>query len=307
MRTQEHTLLACVLPSAPARRKFLTWLGTFVRAHKILVTTVTMIISAFSYVPFFGIRLSVVLVMLLLVHELGHVVALRFKGFESTSPIFVPFLGAFVSFTPPENRDGEAFVAYGGPFWGGVIALVLFGVYYLIPAHIRFAHIVLTVSYVGVLINLFNLLPVEPLDGGFITQAVGHWCKYLGFVVLTALTAIVQSPVMLFIWILVVMSATMISARLRALFSTALWIAMVILMIVMSEDAPTALKWITCLAALPFVGCSIKEGCGPQVAPEKDSRPMPTMRRRVLWLVLYVGLTGTLFLVAVLQRRYLLS
>lgn len=305
MPTQESTSRLCPFPVVPPKAKLLERLQVFTVEHKFLVTAGTMAVSVACYAPFFGIPMAVGVSVLLLLHELGHILALNKRGYACTSPIFVPFLGAIVFSQKIDSLDDEAFMAYGGPLVGGVFAILLFQISLHLSPYTWFGYLLFRASYVGVLINLFNLLPLAPLDGGAVTQAIGPRFKYVGFVALVVLTVIAQAPVLLFVWMLVVMTSPTMSARLQAILSVVLWIAMTVLMIPLQDGTPILFKVITCALALPFVWWSVRQGIRNQPrAPVVVRTPLP-FGKRIYWLVLYVGLVALLAGVLLTQRHTL--
>jgi Zn-dependent protease len=106
---------------------------------------------------------------LIFVHEMGHFVAARQKGLSVTLPTFTPF-GAYVQTSQARNAIDEAYVAFAGPLIGGIasLATMVAGAFLGIPQMIQ-------VGVYGVFLNLFNLIPLEPLDGGHISQPVSRW------------------------------------------------------------------------------------------------------------------------------------
>src|SRR3984957_7986920 len=120
-------------------------------------------------------------ILLILVHEMGHVMALRSYGIPGSPPTFIPFVGAVISVPPMRNALEEAVVGISGPVLGTIGALTCFAVY-------RITHInmLLDLSFYGILINLLNLLPIPPLDGGRVTAAISPWLWMLGLVGLVA-------------------------------------------------------------------------------------------------------------------------
>jgi Zn-dependent protease len=128
-------------------------------------------------------------VVLILIHELGHVAAMRYYGLSASPPIFIPFMGALINLRqPPQDAKVEAIVGIGGPIAGTVGALMCYALYHLLPEG---SAQVLTyrLAFVGFFLNLFNLLPVPPLDGGRITAAVSPKVWMLGMAGLVALIA----------------------------------------------------------------------------------------------------------------------
>jgi Zn-dependent protease len=130
----------------------------------------------------FGIEFAVGFVLLIWVHEMGHVLALRRYGVRSTAPLFIPFIGAVITVGRLRDAAEEAIVGIGGPVLGTVGALVCFALY----KNLHYP-ILLQLSFWGFSINLLNLLPIPPLDGGRITAAVSPWIWPLGFLGLIGL------------------------------------------------------------------------------------------------------------------------
>ncbi|WP_425464812.1 site-2 protease family protein [Paenibacillus piri] len=139
---------------------------------------ISMLVSIGAYAIIFPWSFAIGFVLLILVHEMGHVIAAKQKGLPVSAPMFIPFVGAFISMKRhPRDAVTEAYMAMGGPVLGTVGALAVFGaaVYWDHPLLYRLA-------LVGFLINLFNLLPIHPLDGGRIVTAVSRWLWLVGLV-----------------------------------------------------------------------------------------------------------------------------
>ena len=147
-------------------------------------TAGSMVVSILAYYLFsgdFGFAFGIVL--LILVHELGHTAAMWYYGLSASPPIFIPFVGALINLRqPPPNALVEAIVGIGGPVTGTLGAVACFAAYWYLPPGapegLRF--LLLELSVIGALINLFNMLPVPPLDGGRVTAAVSPWIWTLG-------------------------------------------------------------------------------------------------------------------------------
>ena len=119
----------------------------------------------------FGLQFATGFVLLILVHELGHVMAMRYFGLSASPPIFIPFLGAVINLRqPPRNALEEAIVGIGGPVTGTLAA----GLTYLLYLQTG-SELLLRLAEFGFLLNLFNMIPVPPLDGGRVTAAVSPW------------------------------------------------------------------------------------------------------------------------------------
>jgi membrane-associated protease RseP (regulator of RpoE activity) len=105
---------------------------------------------------------------LILVHELGHLVEARRRGFHATLPTFIPFLGAYVTIRDARMSPWQSFwISYAGPFWGSVAAA---GVW--LVGENDGSHMLQALGYVGFLLNLFNLAPIGILDGGSIWRSI---------------------------------------------------------------------------------------------------------------------------------------
>jgi Zn-dependent protease len=124
-------------------------------------------------------RLAVGFVLLILIHEMGHVMALRHYGYSASPPIFIPFMGALINLRqPPRNAWEEAVIGIGGPIAGTVGALACYAVWRVYPDN----DTALTLAVFGFMLNFFNMLPVPPLDGGRITAAVSPWAWIAGLI-----------------------------------------------------------------------------------------------------------------------------
>lgn len=153
------------------------------------------VVSIGAYALAFGWQFAVGLVALLFVHEMGHVAVLRRYGVRATAPIFIPFLGAFIGMRQlPRDAVMEAQVGLGGPVLGSLGALAAWGVY-LLSGHPLW----LALTYIGVILNLFNLLPIPPLDGGRAVAAISRWLWVVGLVGLGVLLFRMPSPILILI------------------------------------------------------------------------------------------------------------
>ncbi len=128
------------------------------------------VVSAATWSLLFSWQFALALMVQLFVHEYGHVHAMRRTGMKVRGLYFVPLLGAMAvtedAFT---SRRQQAYVALNGPLWGSAFALVPAGLW-LWTHNPMWA----TVAAWWALINLFNLLPIAPLDGGRVLHAFAH-------------------------------------------------------------------------------------------------------------------------------------
>ena len=138
------------------------------------------------------------LVGLLFVHEMGHVLEARRQGLPVSVPVFIPFMGAVITLKQmPHDAWREARLAIAGPILGSVGALAL----YLAGAAYDSRELK-ALAFLGFFINLFNLLPVIPLDGGRITAALHPALWFLGFLALLALVIYRPNPILIIILLL---------------------------------------------------------------------------------------------------------
>ena len=150
---------------------------------KLFVTAGTALVSVAAYSLFFGWWFAAGFVALLFVHEMGHVIALRREGIGASAPMFVPFLGAAIfSKSLGENALAEARVGLAGPILGSVGAAAV-----AVVGELTGSSLLIALAYFGFFINLFNLLPVVPLDGGRAAAAMSPWMWFAGLGVLVAL------------------------------------------------------------------------------------------------------------------------
>ena len=162
---------------------------------KLLTTSGTALVSVAAYSLFWGWEFAAGFVVLLFLHEMGHVIALRREGIKASTPMFIPFLGAAIfSKSLGENALAEARVGLAGPILGSLAAAVV-----AVAGAITGSSFLLALAYVGFLINLFNLLPVVPLDGGRAMAAMAPWMWFLGFGALVALEFAFPNPILLIV------------------------------------------------------------------------------------------------------------
>ena len=162
---------------------------------KFLVTSGSMLVSIVAYQLIFGWAFSVGFVLLLLLHELGHVIQLRREGIKASAPMFIPFLGAVISAkSMGDDAAAEARVGLAGPVLGTIATLVPLGIWLATGDDLWRA-----LAYIGFLINLFNLLPVLPLDGGRAMAALSPWVWFAGFAGLIALTVFFPNPILILV------------------------------------------------------------------------------------------------------------
>jgi Zn-dependent protease len=162
---------------------------------KFLTTGGTMLLSVFAYSFVFGWRYAVGFVALIFLHEMGHYLAAKKRGLNVGAPTFIPFVGAWIQMKEqPMDAETEAFVGIAGLMLGSTAAFVC----YLLAIDAG-SHLLLALSYAGFVLNLFNLIPVSPLDGGRIVSVISPRIWFLGFPMLVALFIWRPSPLLILI------------------------------------------------------------------------------------------------------------
>jgi Zn-dependent protease len=160
---------------------------------KALTTLGTMFISIVAYGLVFGWPFAVGFVLLLFVHEMGHVIQLRREGVEASAPIFIPFLGAMIAAKSlGKDAVAEARVGLAGPILGTLGTLIPLAIYLATGSDLWRA-----LAYVGFFLNLINLLPVLPLDGGRAMAVLGPKIWIAGILIAIAAAVIFLGPFML--------------------------------------------------------------------------------------------------------------
>lgn len=143
-------------------------------------TLITMAISVVAYSIFFGPVFALGFVLLILVHELGHYRMAKRLGLPVSAPVFIPLLGALINMRrPPASVQQEATMALAGPAVGTAAAWLC-----LLGGVLLHSEFFAALGYLGCLINLFNLIPASPLDGGRVSAAISKWAQLVGMGVL---------------------------------------------------------------------------------------------------------------------------
>jgi Zn-dependent protease len=140
----------------------------------------TMLLMLGVYMQLWGWQFALGFVLLLLIHETGHLIVAKKFGLKVGAPVFIPFMGAFIALKEaPRNAWMEACVGIGGPLLGSLGALICnaLGEFFAAPIFIALA-------WFGYFLNLFNLTPVGMLDGGRIVTALSRWLWLPGFALL---------------------------------------------------------------------------------------------------------------------------
>jgi Zn-dependent protease len=164
----------------------------------LLKTGGTMLISVGAYALVFGWWYAVGFVLLIFCHEMGHFLAARQRGLPVGAPTFIPFVGAWIELKQlPHDAETEAYVGIGGPLLGTLSALACY-----LLAILQDSNLMLALAYAGFMLNLFNLLPLSPFDGGRITAIISPKVWLLGVPLLGGLFFIWPSPMLILVAIL---------------------------------------------------------------------------------------------------------
>lgn len=175
----------------------LKYLGLLLQVGK-FKTFISMLVSIWAYALFWGWSFAAGFVVLIFIHEMGHVLALRMMGIPATAPMFIPFVGAHIVMKKmPKNAYVEAVGAYGGPLLGTLGAIGCVGIGMATGNLFWYA-----LASSGFLLNLFNLLPISPLDGGRIIGVISPKLWLLGLLGAVGLFYLTWSPIIALILIL---------------------------------------------------------------------------------------------------------
>jgi Zn-dependent protease len=174
----------------------LKWVFGLLKLGK-FATLISMFISLGAYAAFYGWKFAVAIVYLIFVHEMGHLVAAKQKGIKTSPAIFIPFMGAAIGMKEmPKNAKDEAYIAYAGP---------LFGLLSFLPAVFLYETTGQPywglVIFLGAMINLFNLFPVSPLDGGRIVGVLSTKIWFIGLLIVIPYLFISPDPIIFLIFL----------------------------------------------------------------------------------------------------------
>jgi len=148
-----------------------------------LLTVGTALLSVLAYSVWGGWTFAIGLVLMIFIHEMGHVVEIRRQGMAATAPVFIPFMGAAIfQRSHAQSPIKQAQIGIAGPIagtFGAAVAMIFYGTTHWTP--------LLGWAYWGFLINLFNMIPVGMLDGGWILAPVSKWLQVAGLGLLAIL------------------------------------------------------------------------------------------------------------------------
>jgi len=170
----------------------------FLTKAKFLATSLSMLVSIGAYALIWGWKFAVGFVALLFVHEMGHYIQLRREGVKPSGMLFIPFLGAVVGARSLGGSAlAEARVGLAGPILGSLACFAL------VPIAISTGDdFWRALIFTGLFLNLLNLMPVVPLDGGRAMAAMAPWMWFVGFGGIVLLFFIAPNPVLILIILL---------------------------------------------------------------------------------------------------------
>jgi len=165
---------------------------------KVLTTSGSMLVSVAAYSIIWGWKFAAGFVALLFVHEMGHVIQMKREGVKISGMLFIPFLGAAVGArSMGGNALAEARIGLAGPVLGTLATAAL------IPlAAAGDSDFLRALAFTGFFLNLFNLAPVVPLDGGRAMAAMAPWMWFAGFAAMLGFFVLFPNPILVLILLL---------------------------------------------------------------------------------------------------------
>jgi len=178
--------------------KLLLLLLSGLKWGKLAASCGSMLLSLVIYASIWGWRYAAGFIALLFAHEMGHYIAARQRGLKVGAPAFIPFMGAWIALEDhPVDVETEAYVALAEQIVGTITALAVY-----LWARSENSALLLAIAYSGLFLNLFNLLPISPLDGGRVTAVLSPRVWLLGVPMLLALMLYRPSPMLIIVALL---------------------------------------------------------------------------------------------------------
>jgi Zn-dependent protease len=170
------------------------WLVMVLKVAK-LQTLLTMLLAVWVYAQIWGLSFAAGFVLLIFIHECGHALMMRRLGIPAGAPVFIPFVGAVIAMKGrPRDAHAEALIGLGGPLLGTAGALFCLVLGWSLQSGFWYA-----LAYTGFMLNLFNMIPISPLDGGRIVGVLSRWLWVAGFAVGGVVWYQIRSPLLLLI------------------------------------------------------------------------------------------------------------
>jgi len=175
----------------------------FFKFGKFLTTGLSMMLMIVVYTYMYGWPYAIGIVLLLFIHEMGHLTASRRLGIDTSLPMFIPFIGAIIQMREaPKDAKTESVVGIAGPIFGAVGAYIC-----LLLGEMFDSDLLLALAYFGFLLTVFNLIPAHPLDGGRIVTAISLKLWIVGIPVMVFFSIYFFNPIGILISILAIKKA----------------------------------------------------------------------------------------------------
>ena len=194
--------IAAVLGGVLLKLKPLLLLLKGFKFGKFFLTAFSMFAMIWFEAMRYGWIYGVGFVLLILVHELGHGYAIKKSGLQAGWPVFVPFFGAMITMNGrPQHATTEAYIAIAGPVAGTAASLLCAGYGMMFDSRMA-----LSLAFTGLFLNMFNMVPVVPLDGGRVAKLFSKRAWIIGAVLLVGLFALSRSPALILIGVMSLMN-----------------------------------------------------------------------------------------------------
>jgi Zn-dependent protease len=170
-------------------------LFVFLKLGKFLTTGLSMLLMIASYTFIYGWKYALGIVLLLFIHEMGHLYYARRLGLDTSLPVFIPFIGALIQMREePKDAKTEAIIGIGGPLFGvaGAFGCLAIADQFQFPLFYALA-------YFGFFITVFNLIPAHPLDGGRIVSAISPAIWLVGIPMMVGISLYFFNPIAILI------------------------------------------------------------------------------------------------------------
>lgn len=175
----------------------------FLKFGKFLTTGLSMMLMIIVYTYMYGWKYAIGIVLLLFIHEMGHLTASRRLGIDTSLPMFIPFIGAIIQMKEaPKDAKTESIVGIAGPVFGALGAFIC-----LFIGEMVHSALLLALAYFGFLLTVFNLIPAHPLDGGRIVTAISLKLWIIGIPVMLFFSLYFFNPIGILISILAIKKA----------------------------------------------------------------------------------------------------
>jgi len=175
----------------------------FLKFGKFLTTGLSMMLMIVTYTYIYGWKYAIGIVLLLFIHEMGHLTASRRLGIDTSLPMFIPFIGAIIQMREaPKDAKTESIVGISGPIFGAIGAFVCLSLGQLFNWEL-----LLALAYFGFVLTVFNLIPAHPLDGGRIVTAISLKLWLVGIPIMAFFSLYFFNPIGILISILAIRKA----------------------------------------------------------------------------------------------------